>query len=368
MDYYSVLGVAKNATDQDIKKAYRKLAHKYHPDKGGDERKFKEINEAYQILSDKSKKEQYDKFGRVFEGAQGGPQRGQGFGAAGFDFESMKDQFGQGGFNFEGNMGDIFGEFFGQGSGMAGQKQDFKRGDNIQIDMEFPLEAVLKDQEREIKLRKMNVCSRCEGTGAEPGASVKECFACRGTGQVQQIKRTILGSITHYTICPECQGEGSKPEKLCNVCKGEGRVMGEEKVKIFIPAGVDTNQVMKIEGKGDAGVRGGKSGNIYVRIFIKKHPVFKRIGDDLHMSVPISFSQAALGDEIEISNLDSTKFLLKVPDSTESGKILRISRKGIPHFSGFGRGNLYVKLDINTPKHLTRKQKDLLKQLSSEGL
>ena len=368
MDYYQVLGVAKNATDQDIKKAYRKLAHKYHPDKGGDEKKFKEINEAYQILSDKGKKEQYDKFGRVFEGAQGGPQGAQGFGAGnGFDFESMRDQFAQGGAG-SGDMGDIFGEFFGQGSGAAGQRQDFKRGDNIQIDMEFPLEAVLKEQEREIKLRKMNTCSRCKGTGAEPGTAVKECFSCRGTGQVQQIKRTILGSITHYTICPECNGEGSKPEKPCNVCKGEGRVMGEEKVKIFIPAGVDTNQIMKVAGKGDAGVRGGEPGDIYVRIFIKKHPVFQRTGDDLRMSVPISFSQAALGDEIEIVNLDSAKFLLKIPNGTESGKVLRISRKGVPHFSGFGRGNLYVKLDVNTPKHLTRNQKDLLKQLSSEGL
>jgi molecular chaperone DnaJ len=365
MDYYQILGVAKNATEQDIKKAYRKLAHKYHPDKGGDEKKFKEINEAYQILSDKSKREQYDKFGRVFEcGAQGGP----GFGAGGFDFEAMRDKFGQGAeFGF-GDMGDIFGEFFGHGFGRAERKTDIKRGDNIQIDIELPLEAVLKNQAREIKLYKMNTCSRCKGTGAEPGTAVKECFSCRGTGQVQQIKRTFLGSITHYTICPECKGEGTKPEKPCNVCKGEGRVQGEEKIKIFIPAGVDSNQVIKIEGKGDAGIRGGESGNIYVRIFVKKHPVFKRTGDDLHISVPVSFSRAALGSEIEISNLDGTKILLKVPSATQSGKILRISRKGIPHFSGFGRGHLYVKLDVDIPKHLSRKQKDLLKQLSEEGL
>ena len=364
MDYYSVLGVAKSATEQDIKKAYRKLAHKHHPDKGGDEKKFKEINEAYQILSDKSKKEQYDKFGRVFEGGQA--QQGQGFGAAGFDFESMKNQFGQGGFSFGGDMGDIFGEFFQGGS--SEQMKDLKRGQDIHIEIEIPLELVLKDQEREINIRKMNTCSRCEGTGAEPGTAVKECFTCRGSGQVQQIRRTILGSITHYTICPECKGEGAKPEKPCNVCKGEGRVVGEEKIKIFIPAGVDANQVIKIEGKGDAGVRNGANGNMYVRIFIKQHPVFQRTGDDLYISVPISFSQAAIGGETEISNLDGAKLLLKIPSATQSGKILRISRKGIPHFSSFGRGHLYVKLNVDIPKHLSRKQKDLLKQLSAEGL
>jgi molecular chaperone DnaJ len=363
MDYYNILGVAKNATEQDIKKAYRKLAHKHHPDKGGDEKKFKEINEAYQILSDKGKKEQYDKFGRVFEGGQGGP--GQGFGAGGFDFEAMKDQFAQGGFSFGGDMGDIFGDFFGGG---AEQKRDIKRGQDIHIEIEIPLEAVLKDQEREINIRKMNVCSRCEGTGAEPGTAVKECFTCRGSGQVQQIKRTILGSITHYTICPECQGEGTKPEKPCNVCKGEGRVMSEEKIKFFIPSGVDANQVIKIEGKGEAGIRNGANGNMYVRIFIKEHPVFQRTGDDLRVSVPISFSQAALGGEAEISNLDGSKLLLKIPNGTQSGKVLRISRNGVPHFSSFGRGNLYVELNVDTPKHLSRKQKDLLKQLSAEGL
>ncbi len=369
MDYYQILGVPKNATEQDIKKAYRKLAHKYHPDKGGDEKKFKEINEAYQVLSDKKKREQYDKFGRVFEGgAQGGP----GFEAGGFDFdfEAMRDKFAQGAdFGFgDINIGDIFGEFFGREFGRAEPKTDTRRGNDIQIDIELPLEAVLKNQEREVKLYKMNVCSRCKGTGAEPGTAVKECFSCRGTGQVQQIKRTFFGSITHYTICPECGGEGTKPEKPCNVCKGKGRVLGEEKIKIFIPAGVDNNQVLKIEGKGDAGIRGGKPGDIYVHIFVKKHPVFKRVGDDLHISVPISFSQAALGGEIEISNLDGAKILLKVPSGTQSGKVLRISKKGIPHFSGIGRGHLYVKLNVNTPKHLSKKQKDLLKQLSQEGL
>lgn len=359
-DYYQILGVERNATADDIKKAYRKLAHKYHPDKGGDEKKFKEINEAYQVLSDTEKRGQYDQFGHVFDGAGGQP--GWGFGQ-GFDFESMKDRFG-GSFDAE-DLGDIFGEMFGFG---RQKKQDLKRGKDIEIDIEVPLESVLRDQEKEITLHKLNQCSRCQGKGAEPGTKINECFSCRGTGQVQQIKKTIFGSITRVTICPECGGEGFRPEKPCNVCKGEGRVKTEEKVKFFIPAGIDTNQVIKIEGKGEAGRKGGKSGDLYVRVFVKKHPVFKRKGDDIFMSSPISFSQAALGDEIEITTLEGKKIDLKVPSGTESGKILRISGKGIPHFSSYGRGNMYVMLTVKTPGRLSKKQKELLEQLKKEGL
>ncbi|RLC35007.1 MAG: molecular chaperone DnaJ [Candidatus Nealsonbacteria bacterium] len=355
-DYYQILGVAKEASQDEIKKAYRKLAHQYHPDKGGDEKKFKEINEAYQVLSDPQKRAQYDQFGRAFEGA--GPQ-----GQPGWDFG-----FGQGfaeGFDFS-DLGDIFGEMFGFGFGK--RQKDLKKGKNIEVEMELPLEAVLKDQEKEISLYKMMVCSRCQGKGAEPGTKIKECFSCRGEGQVQQIKRTPFGSFTRYTVCPECGGEGSRPEKPCNVCKGEGRIKGEDKIKIFIPAGVDTNQVIKVEGKGDAGKRGGRPGDLYIRIFVKKHPVFRRKGDDLFLSLPISFSQAALGDEVEVPTLGGQKLLLKVPSGTESGKVLRISGKGIPHFSGWGRGNLYVELQVKTPKKLSKKQKELLEKLREEGL
>jgi len=185
---------------------------------------------------------------------------------------------------------------------------------------------------------------------------------------VQQIRKTIFGSMTRVTTCPACAGEGQKPEKLCNVCQGEGRVKGEEKIKIFIPAGVDQNQVIKIEGKGEAGKKGGVRGDLYVRLFIKKHPVFKRKGDDLFSVERISFSQAALGDEIEMSILEGKKILLKVPSGTESGKVLRISDKGLPHFQGYGRGNLYVELIVKTPKHLTKKQKELLESLKGEGI
>ena len=364
-DYYQILGVSKDASQEDIKKSFRNLAHKHHPDKGGDEKKFKEINEAYQILSNKEKREQYDRFGTVFEGGMPGG------GEQGFDFNwAWGGRPGEEGFgtNFEdlGGLGDIMEEFFGFGG--KRKKKDLKKGKDIQIDIEIPLEETLKGQEKEIKLYKTIKCERCQGTGAEPGSKVKECFSCRGTGEVQQIKRTFFGTITQFTVCPECKGEGNKPEKLCNVCRGEGKIKGEEKIKIWIPAGVDTNQIIKVEGRGEAGKRGGKAGSLYVRIFIKKHSLFQRKGDDLYISVPISFSQAALGDEIEVPTLSGTKILLKVPDGIESGKVLRISDKGIPNFSGYGRGNLYVELIIKTPKKLTKKQKELLEKLKEEGL
>ena len=364
-DYYQILGVSKDAPQEDIKKAYRKLAHKYHPDKGGDETKFKEINEAYQVLSDQKKRSQYDQFGRVFEGGAAGPEPGSGFSWAwgkpgGADFEDIFSDSGLG------DLGEIMEEMFG----FAGsrRRKDIKKGKDIEINLEISLEDVLMGREKEISLHKQIICSRCQGTGAEPGTSINECFSCRGTGQVQQIRKTIFGSFTRQIICPECNGEGQRPEKPCNVCKGEGRVKGEERIKIFIPAGVDTNQVIEIEKKGEAGRRNGRAGNLYIRIFIKKHPVFKRRGDDLYVSLPISLSQAALGDEIEVPTLEGAKILLKIPPGVESGKILRISRKGIPHFSGFGRGSMYVQLIIKTPKKLTKEQKELLEKLKKQGI
>jgi len=266
------------------------------------------------------------------------------------------------------------------GFGTPRRKKDLKRGKDIEIDLEIPLEDTLKGREKEISLYKMILCSRCQGSGAEPGTKIKECFSCRGTGEVQQIKKTFFGSFTRYTICPECGGEGVHPEKPCNVCNGEGRVKGEEDIKIWIPAGVDTNQVIKVEQKGEAGRRGGKPGDLYCRISVKRHPIFKRKGDDLYVSLAVSFSQAALGDEIEVPTLEGPegkpsasygvkkKILLKVPAGIESGKILRISDKGIPHFSGYGKGDMYAELIVKTPKKLTKKQKELLEKLKEEGI
>lgn len=358
-DYYQILGVPKDATQDDIKKAYYKLAHKYHPDKGGDEKKFKEVNEAYQILSNKDKRAQYDKFGRVFEGGEPGADFQWAWGRPGMGFD---DVF-RGGFE---DLGEMFEDMFGFGA--PRRKKDLRKGKDIEVEFAIPLEDVLAGKEREIKLSKYISCSRCGGAGAEPGTKVIECFSCRGNGYVQQIKKTFFGSFTKWGVCPECRGEGYRPEKPCNVCRGEGRVKGEEGVNLWIPEGVDSNQVIKIEGKGNSGRRGGKSGDLYVRIVVKPHPIFGRRGDDLFVSQPISFAQAVLGDEIEIQTLEGKKILLKVPSGTESGRILRVSGKGIPHFQGYGKGNLYVELLIKTPKKLTKRQKELLEELKKEGI
>lgn len=363
-DYYQILGVARDASPDEIKKAYYKLAHKHHPDKvSGDEKKFKEINEAYQVLSDKEKKSQYDRFGRVSEGMPGGSAPGGDFQWA-WGRPDVEFEFGDLG-DF-GDLGEMMEEMFGLGA--TRRKKEFKRGKDIEIGLEISLEDTLKGKEKEISLYKYIICSRCGGTGSEIGTKIAECFSCRGTGEVQQIKKTFFGSFTRWAICPECKGEGYRPEKLCNVCQGEGRIKGEERIKIWVPAGVDVNQVIKVEGKGDAGRKKGKAGDLYVRILVKQHPIFKRKGDDLHISIPISFSQAALGDEIEIPTPEGKKILLNVPAGIESGKILRISDKGISHFSGYGRGNLYVELNVKIPKKLTKNQKELLEKLREEGI
>jgi len=360
-DYYQILGVNRNASLEEIKKAYRKLAHKYHPDKkGGDEKKFKEINEAYQVLGNKEKRTQYDKFGRVFEGAEReGFVPGFGFGAEdfwtkfGFDFGSF-------------DLESLFDEFFS--FTREGVKKDLRQGQNIEIEMKINLEDVLTGIKRKINLFKKIICPRCNGRGGEPGSRVKECFSCRGVGWVPQMKKTFLGTITRDIICPECKGEGKIPEKPCNVCRGEGRIEGKELIEIEIPKGVDSGQVLKFFGKGDAGRRGGKSGNLYVRIFIEPHFLFQRKGDDLYLALPVSFSQLILGAKIEIPFLGKRKGCLEIPAGTSLKKIFKIPNEGLPHFSGWGKGDLYIQLEIKIPKHLTKRQKELLEKLREEGI
>ncbi len=352
-DYYKVLGISKNASPEEVKKAYYKLAHKYHPDKnGGDEGRFKKINEAYQILSDKEKRAQYDRFGRVFEGGNGFGAGQRGFG---FDF---------GGINQDFNLSDIFEDLFGS----SFREKDIRKGEDIRIDIELSLGDTLKALKKRFDLQKFIVCSRCQGSGAEPGTTVKKCFTCGGTGMVRQIRRTFLGSVTRSTVCPECGGEGQKPEKPCNVCKGEGRVWGEEKIDFSIPAGVDTSQILKIRNKGNAGKRGAKAGDLFIRILIKPHSIFERRGDDLFARKKISFTQSVLGGEVDVPTLDGKKILLKIPPGTEPGRVFRISGKGTVRFRSQRRGNLYVEVQLDMPKRLSKKQKELLYSLKKQGL
>jgi molecular chaperone DnaJ len=356
-DYYQILGVDRSASAEEIRKAYHKLAHLHHPDKGGDEKKFKEINEAYQVLSNSEKRSQYDKFGSTFEG-------GSGFDQGGFGFNNFQ---GAEGFNFDmGDIGDLMEGLFGFGS--QRRKKDPRKGKDIEVTLEINLEDVLKKSEREIVLEKLATCSKCQGSGVEPGTKVKECSFCRGTGQVQQMRRTPIGSFARMAVCPECNGEGSKPERPCSACRGEGRIKTEERISFFIPAGIDSDQVIKIEGRGGAGKRGGQAGDLYVRIFVRPSNIFKREGDDLYTSLPISISLASLGGEAEVLTLEGSSIILKIPQGIESGKILRLSGKGIPSFSGYGRGDLYVEVILNTPKKLSQRQRELLEKLREEGI
>ena len=371
-DYYKILGVSKDAKPDEIKKAYRRLAHKYHPDKGGDEKKFHQISEAYQVLSDKQKRAQYDQFGNNFDFNNAGAGSPGGGGFAGFDFGSFWNQAQQDGEGFSGaninNLGDIFEEFFG-GRNKEQESQDFKRGDDIQLDIELKLEDVITEQAREISIYKYEVCPRCGGTGGEPGTKIKQCPTCRGVGKVQQVRKTIFGTMSSYVLCPDCHGEGTIPEKPCNVCHGEGRIKKEERIKIVIPAGVDTGQVLRFEGKGNAGRKGGKAGDLYIRIFVAKNSIFTRRGDDLYSIVRLPFSQFVLGGKTKIPTLEKEKdVFLKIPALIEPGKVFRVSGKGIPHFSGRGRGSLYVEIQVAIPKKLTKEQKELLKELNRQGL
>lgn len=355
-DYYQILGVDKNASFDEIKRAYHRLAHKYHPDKvGGNVKKFKEINEAYQVLGNKEKRAQYDRFGYVsddktFRTEDFWTHFGKG---AGFEFDS---------FGFE----DLFSEFFGFKK--TERKKDLRRGENIEIEMEIDLEDVFIGNKKKINLAKKIICPRCNGFGGEPHTHIKECFSCRGMGWVSQMKKTFLGTFTREIICPECKGEGRMPEKLCNVCHGEGRIDGREIVEIVIPRGVDKGQVIKFSEKGNAGRRGGRAGDLYLYISIRSHPLFQRKGDDLYLKISVSFSQLVLGDRISIPFIENKKGILEIPPGSSLEKTFKISHEGLPRFNGTKRGDLYVQLEMKIPKHLTKTQKELLKRLKEEGI
>ncbi len=362
-DYYDILGVSRGATDDEIKKAYRKLAHKYHPDKaGGDEKKFKEINSAYQVLSDKTKRQQYDQFGQTFE--QGGA--GQGFGgfegfsaqggpAGGWDFSG----FDFGNINSQGGFEDIFSDIFG-----GGKKRRAKAGRDIQVDAEISFEEMVRGATRNVKLYKTVNCSICGGTGGEPGAKEETCPTCKGSGQVQKITRSFFGSFSQVSTCQTCGGSGKVFSKKCRKCGGDGRVKGEQEIKIEIPAGIEDGQTISLQGQGEAGEIGASSGDLYVNVHVKPHDKFKREGNNIASQETVTFSQAVLGDRISVKTIDG-QVTMKVPSGTQSGEIFRIREKGVPNLGKRGRGDHLVKIVVKIPKSVSRSQKDLIEKLKN---
>ena len=357
-DYYEILGIDKKASPDDIKKAYRKLAHKYHPDKkGGDEQKFKEASEAYSVLSNEKKRAEYDAYGRTFTGAGGGGA--QGFG--GFDFSDFAQGFG-GAQGFEGvdfDLGDIFGEFFGGG------RRRQRRGNDISIDLEIPFRDAVFGTARTVTLSRATVCDICEGTGAEPGTKTKTCPTCAGKGQIRESKQSMFGTFSTVVTCPDCKGKGEIPEAKCKKCKGEGIVKEPRDIKISIPAGISDGEMIRLSGAGEA-VAGGVAGDLYVKIHVEKHPKFRKEGVHLIMDMPVKLSDALLGATYALETLDG-KIDLKVPAGTSHGDILRIKGKGVP-MEGKRRGDLLVRVKLEIPSKLSRKAKKLVEELKEEGI
>lgn len=351
-DYYSILGISQKASQEEVKRAYRKLAHQYHPDKdGGDEAKFKEINEAYQVLGNSKNRAQYDQFGTTFGQESGGFDfSGQGGPASGWP----------GGFGFDINLDDIFGDIFSRGATRTRKN----RGRDIGIDLEITLEEAFRGTVRELELRKFTKCQHCQGSGAEPGSEKIKCDKCNGSGEIRQTKRTILGLFSQVRICPICNGEGEYPEKACKECGGDGRVRAVGKLSVPIPAGIDTGGIIKINASGEEGPRGGTAGDLIIQVRIKEHPYLKRQGENLYSDIEISFPQAVFGDNVEVNTIDG-QVDLKITPGIQSGTQLRLAAKGMPIISN-RRGDHLVTVRVKTPKKLSRKGKKLLEELKNE--
>ncbi|EOQ38364.1 molecular chaperone DnaJ [Butyricicoccus pullicaecorum] len=356
-DYYEVLGVAKGASDDEIKKAHRKLAKKYHPDLNRDNpeaaEKFKELNEAYEVLSDKDKRAKYDQFG--FAGVD--PNYGAGQGGFGGGF---------GGFDM-GDLGDIFGSFFGGGFGGSSSRSRRnapQRGETLQQRIMLSFEEAAFGCEKEITINRTESCDECGGTGAEKGTSVETCSNCHGSGVVMQTQRTPLGMFQTQGACPNCRGTGKIIRKPCKKCGGTGKMRKSRTLKVKIPAGIDDGQSIQLRGQGNAGVNGGPSGDVIVTISIRPHPLFTRDGNNVICEIPISFPQAALGDTLQVPTIDG-KVEYTIPEGTQTGTVFRLRGKGIQNVNGRGRGDQYVRVNIEVPTHLTDHQKRLLRDFEA---
>lgn len=353
-DYYEVLGLQKGASDDEIKKAFRKLAIKYHPDKNQGnkeaEEKFKEINEAYQVLSDPQKKAQYDQFGTTdFNG-------GGGF-SGGFDFSDI------------GGFGDIFESFFGGGFGSARRRNGPERGADIEYTLNLTFEEAVFGAEKEIAVNRYERCETCSGNGSKPGTSPKTCDKCGGSGQIRIQRNTPLGSFVSVNTCDKCGGKGKIITDPCPTCKGTGKERKHRKIKINVPAGVDTGNVIPLRGHGEHGANGGPPGDLYVNIRVSSHPTFKRKGFDIYIDRHISFAKAALGCELKVPTVDG-EVKYEVPPGTQPGTVFRLKGKGVPRVNSSGRGDQYVNIIVDIPKTLNEKQKEALKmfmEASGEG-
>lgn len=357
-DYYNILGVNKGASQDEIKKAFRKKAHEHHPDKAhGDEAKFKEINEAYQVLGNEKKRAQYDQFGSSFQHGQagGGANGFDGFG----DFSSYSQGFNV---NME-DLGDIFGgigDMFGFGGGRGRTRT--KKGSDLQVNLTIDFIDAVFGAEKEIKLNKTAKCDRCSGVGAEPGAKIESCKTCRGTGRTTRVQRTILGNMQVQMTCSDCSGEGKTYSNKCTKCNGSGTAKEEARLIIKIPAGIDNGGVIRLTGQGEAGEKGAPAGDLYIQIRVSADRRFRREGDDIFTEARISFTQAILGDKIEVETIDGP-IKMKIPEGMQSGTVFRLRNRGVSRLQGRGRGDQMVVVKIITPSNLSRKQKQLLQEL-----
>jgi molecular chaperone DnaJ len=346
-DYYEVLSIQKHADEAEIKKAYRRIAMKYHPDRNSDdpraEEKFKEATEAYEILSDQEKRRAYDQFGHAGVNSQFG---GGGFGAG--DFGSFSDVF-----------SDVFGDIFGGGRG-AGRRGGPQRGADLRYNLELTLEEAVKGVEKKIRIPVLENCTSCKGTGAKPGSQPTSCSTCGGVGQV----RMQQGFFSVQQTCPNCRGKGTIISDPCDQCHGQGRVEESKTLSVKIPPGVDTGDRVRLSGEGEAGPGGGPNGDLYVQVMVKEHELFHREGRDLYCEVPISMVEAALGGELEVPTLDG-KVKLKVPEETQTGRLFRLKGKGVTPVRGGGQGDLLCRVIVETPVKLSKRQKELLQELGA---
>ena len=353
-DYYEVLGVEKGASAEEIKKAYRKSAMKYHPDRNpGDkeaEEKFKELGEAYEVLSDDDKRARYDQFG--FAGVD--PNYGGGAGGYGGGF---------GGFGGFGDLGDIFGEFFGGGGRSRTSAQNApRRGENVAVRLDLTFEEAAFGCEKEVSAQRIENCQNCKGSGSADGV-IENCAQCHGTGQVRTVQNFMGMQMQSSTTCPSCSGRGKIVKNPCTTCRGKGKVRRTQKVKVKVPAGVDEGQSVRIRGEGCVGSNGGPSGDLLAEVYLKRHPIFQRQNMDVFCEVPITFTQAALGDQIEVPTLDG-KATYEIPEGTQTGRQFVLNGKGIPQVGNpKRRGNQYITVVVETPTRLTKEQKELLRQL-----